>query len=147
MKTSPRGIGFIKAVEGFRAEVYRDAAGKETIGVGHLVKSGERFDAPITEDEADVILARDLEEAEAGVERLINVPLTQGQFDALVSFVFNLGAERLRASVVLRFINEQRHLFVPAELLRWIHAGGRALKGLALRRLGEATMYLEGTKE
>ena len=145
MKTSQRGVAFIKAAEGFRAEKYLDAAGKETVGFGHMVRPSERFDSPVTEAEAEAILARDLDDAEADITRLVKVPLTQGQLDALVSFAFNLGADKIHGSTVLRIVNERNHLYVPAELMRWIHVGGRPLKGLALRRLGEATMYLEGT--
>lgn len=79
--------------------------------------------------------------AERAVLRLISVPLTDGQFDALVSFTFNLGAGALQRSTLRRKVNREEHEDVPAEFLRWVWAGGRKLNGLIRRRRAEATLY------
>jgi len=75
------------------------------------------------------------------VLRLITVPLTQGQFDALVSFTFNLGAGALQRSTLRRKINREEHADVHAELMKWVWAGGRKLKGLVRSRVAEANHY------
>ena len=79
--------------------------------------------------------------AERAVLRLISVPLTQGQFDALVSFTFNLGAGALQRSTLRRTVNREEHADVPAELMKWVWAGGRKLKGLVKRRKAEGLLY------
>jgi lysozyme len=76
------------------------------------------------------------------VLRLIAVPLTAGQFDALVSFTFNLGGGALQRSTLRRKVNREEHAAVPAELMEWVWAGGRKLKGLVRRREAEAALYL-----
>jgi lysozyme len=145
---STAGIELIKRFEGLRQAPYRDAAGHLTIGYGHLIRPGERFARAISEAEATVLLAADLREAEAAVSRLVTVPLTQGRRDALISFVFNLGAGRLAESTLLKKLNAGDGLGAAQEFVRWIHAGGTStgsgpLKGLLRRRLAEATLFLE----
>lgn len=106
-KTSKNGINFIAEREGEVLEGYYDSAGKLTVGVGHLVKPGEpyRYRVPITKAESRRLLAEDLAIAEDVVNNLVKVPLTQNQFDALVSFVFNIGERNFRRSSVLRALN------------------------------------------
>jgi lysozyme len=79
--------------------------------------------------------------AEQAVCRLVKVPLTDGQFDALVSFTFNLGSGALQRSTLRRKVNREEHEEVPREFLRWVWAGGRKLKGLVRRRAAEADLY------
>ena len=79
--------------------------------------------------------------AERAVLRLIKVPLTDGQFDALVSFTFNLGSGALQRSTLRRKVNREEHEEVPAEFMRWVWAGGRKLKGLVRRREAESIRY------
>ena len=79
--------------------------------------------------------------AERAVLRLIKVPLTDGQFDALVSFTFNLGSGALQRSTLRRKVNREEHEEVPAEFLRWVWAGGRKLRGLVRRRAAESVLY------
>lgn len=122
--------------------VYICPAGYPTIGYGHLVRSGESY-TEISETEAEELLRKDVELAERAVLRLANVPLTDGQFDALVSFTFNLGSGAFQRSTLRRKVNRQAHVEVPAQLMRWVWAGGRKLKGLEKRRELEACVYAQ----
>jgi lysozyme len=137
------GIDLIKRFEGFSRTVYICPAGYPTIGYGHMVKPQEReqFAAGITTAQAEALLRQDVQTAERAVLRLINVPLTDAQFGALVSFTFNLGAGALQRSTLRRKINRGDHALVPAEFRKWVWAGGRKLEGLVRRREAEAAMY------
>lgn len=137
-----QGLQLIRRFEGFSAVPYLCPAGYLTVGYGHVVQNPEAFRQPITEDEATEILALDVETAERAVLRLISVPLTDGQFDALVSFTFNLGSGTLQRSTLRRKVNREEHEDVPAEFVKWVWAGGKKLKGLIRRREAEATLYL-----
>jgi len=106
-----------------------------------VVKKHEDFSKPITEQEALTILVADVQTAERAVLRLITVPLTNGQFDALVSFTLNLGGGALQRSTLRRKINRGEHADAPAEFMKWVWAGGRKLKGLVKRRAAEAALY------
>lgn len=135
------GLRLIRRFEGFSAVPYLCPAGYLTVGYGHVVKNPAAFRQPITEDEATEILVLDIQKAEEAVLRLITVPLSDGQFDALVSFTFNLGSGALQRSTLRRKVNREDHAEVPAEFLRWVWAGGRKLKGLIRRREAEAALY------
>lgn len=135
------GLRLIRRFEGFSAVPYLCPAGYLTVGYGHVVKNPDAFRQPITEDEAAEILAVDVETAERAVLRLISVLLTDGQFDALVSFTFNLGAGALQRSTLRRKVNREEHEDAAAEFLRWVWAGGRKLNGLIRRRQAEAALY------
>ena len=87
------------------------------------------------------ILARDIAVAEAAVEHLVKIPLTQGQFDALVDFVFNLGAGRLAASTLLVYLNSGRYTDAAWQLLAWDHAGSKEIAGLKARREAEFKLW------
>lgn len=144
MKTSDKGRALIKAHEGRRLVAYRCPAGVWTIGYGHTSAAGAPEVKPgmrITQIEADAILARDLEAFEAGVLALVKGPLTQGQFDALVSFAFNVGLGALKRSTLLKRLNSGQHKAVPAELMKWTRAAGRELPGLVRRRRDEAELW------
>jgi len=134
------GIDLIKRFEGFSSTVYICPAGYPTIGYGHLVRSGESY-TEISETEAEELLRKDVESAERAVLRLVNVPLTDGQFDALVSFTFNLGSGAFQRSTLRRKVNRQAHAEVPDQLMRWVWARGRMLRGLVIRRTSEASAY------
>ena len=137
------GLALIKRFEGFASEIYVCPGGWPTIGYGHVVRDGERdrFAARIDEAAAEELLRFDVETAERAVLRLICVPLEDGQFDALASFTFNLGAGALQRSTLRRKVNREVHGVVPAEFRRWVWAGGRKLKGLMRRRRVEAELY------
>ena len=137
------GLDLIKRFEGFSPTIYICPAGYPTTGYGHVVRDDERerFEDGIDEQEAEVLLQQDVRWAERGVLRLIDVPLTDGQFDALVSFTFNLGTGALQRSTLRRKVNREEHDDVPTEFMRWVWAGGRKLRGLVLRRTAEALFY------
>ena len=136
-----QGIDLIKRFEGFSATVYICPAGHPTIGYGHVVKEGEDFSKGISKRQAEILLKKDAQIAECAVLRLINVPLTNGQFDALVSFTYNLGGGALQRSTLRRKVNRREHSEVPAQFMRWVWAGGRKLKGLVRRRDAEAILF------
>ena len=137
------GLDLIKRFEGFRPTIYICPAGWPTIGYGHVLRDSERvrFSAGIDERAAEELLRFDVEIAERAVLRLIHVPLSDGQFSALVSFAFNLGAGALQRSTMRRKINREEYEAVPAEFRRWVWAGGRKLKGLMRRRAAEAALF------
>ena len=135
-----RGLTLIKTFEGFSPHTYHCPAGYPTIGYGHVVRRGESF-TEISEIEAEYILRQDVIHAERAVSRLITVPLSEGQFDALVSFTFNLGAGALQRSTLRRRVNRHQHQDMPFQLKRWVWAGGRKLRGLIRRREAEAYLY------
>ena len=139
------GLALINRFEGFSATPYLCPAGWWTIGWG-AVRDGNgkpvtAATPPISEDEAEALLRRDIGLAERAVLRLIAVPLAEGQFDALVSFTFNLGAGALQRSTLRRKVNREDHGDVPAEFLKWVWGGGKRLPGLVKRREAEATCY------
>ena len=141
MHTSPLGIALITQFEGLRTSAYLDAAGIWTIGYGHTddeVRSGSRIDT----GEADALLRQDLSAAEATIRTLVTQPLAQASFDALVSFVFNVGAAAFAGSALLRKLNSGDVEGAAAEFERWRYAGGRVLPGLLRRRIAERTLFL-----
>lgn len=143
-KTSPQGVEFIKMFEGFSAVPYNDSAGLPTIGFGHLIKPGEVFGA-ISSIEATALLARDLGTAEGAVNAAVQGTLTQSEYDALVSFTYNLGAGSLQSSTLLKKINSVAPIAeISTEWNKWINAGGVPVKGLKARRLAEFTLYESG---
>ncbi|AYZ62643.1 lysozyme [Burkholderia multivorans] len=141
-RTGTQGIELIKHFEGLRLARYLDAVGKPTIGYGHLILPHERFTRPLTPAEADALLRQDLRSAELGLRKLLRVPVTQQQFDALMSFVFNLGSGRLRSSTLLRYLNAGAPARAADQFLVWNKAGGRPLAGLTLRRRAERALFL-----
>ena len=146
MKTSPVGLALIKSYESLSLVPYHDSAGYPTTGWGHLLSREKWADlsqwTPITEHTAGIVLQDDLADAEHAVNTYVKVELRQPQFDALVSFTFNLGAGDFRSSTLLRRINRGKHLQVPTQLYRWIKAGGKPSLGLARRRAAEVVLYL-----
>ena len=106
-----------------------------------MVRSGESY-TEISETAAEELLRKDVESAERAVLRFVNVPLTDGQFDALVSFTFNLGSGAFQRSTLRRKVNCQAHAEVPEQLMRWVWAGGWKLNGLVRRRNTESMRYV-----
>ncbi len=144
MKTSNKGAALIKEFEGRKLTAYLCPANVWTIGYGHTTAAGPpivRQGMRITEEEADAILRRDLVRYENGVERLVKVPLNQSQFDALVSFCFNVGEGALGKSTLLRRLNRGEYDSVPSELMKWTRGGGKELTGLVRRRRAEAKLW------
>ena len=141
MELSPQGLELIKRSEGFRSRQYLDAAGYETIGFGHKIAQSESFPNKITEAQATDLLMSDIQRAEQAVGRLVKVPLTQGQFDALVDFCFNVGAGRLAASTLLKELNAGQYAHAGLQLLRWDCAAGEPSAGLQNRRTAELHLW------
>ena len=145
-RTSAEGKELIKAFEGFAARPYICPAGYWTIGYGHLITYDDALPLRwrgqvLTEEMALHILESDLTVREKAVMRLVDVPLTQGQFDALVSFVYNLGAGRLQVSTLRRRLNRGDYDGVPSELGKWVYSKGQKLGGLVRRRAAEVIMW------
>jgi lysozyme len=134
----------IQQFEGRRLEAYKCPADVWTIGYGHTSAAGKPEVKPgmvITKQEANDILVRDLVRYEDAVNRLVKVPLTQNQFDALVSFTFNVGEGALAKSTLLKKLNAGDYDAVPAELMKWTKGGGKELPGLVRRRRAECAMW------
>jgi lysozyme len=149
------GIDLVKTFEGLHKvqpdgtiSSYLCPAGKWTIGYGSC--KGVRSGMKITIEEAELRLREDLRTAEADVKRYVSVPLTQGQYDALVSFVFNLGAGNFRSSTLLKKLNQGLYNDVPEQIMRWNKArvGGKltVLNGLTRRRAAEAAIFSRDAK-
>ena len=141
MKTSKTGIALIKHFESFRPSPYLCDGGKWTIGWGHT-KGVTKDTKPITMAEGEVLLAEDMVEFEDAVTDALVVPVTQGQFDALVAFSFNVGAGAFRKSTLLKKLNAGDAVGAAAEFLRWNKAKGRIMRGLVKRREAEMNMFL-----
>jgi len=141
LRISQRGVELIKICEGCRLSSYRCSANVLTIGYGHA--SGVWEGLVIDQAEADRLLAEDLEKFESGVRRLVKVDLTQGQFDALVSFAFNLGLGNLEMSGLLRLVNSGEFIKASEQFSRWDFAGGKRLAGLSVRRAKERDLFNE----
>ena len=146
MKTSDMGLSLIKSFEGFRAKPYLCPAGVPTIGYGATYyPDGRRVtmqDKPVSEADATDMLRSMLASYEAGVSRYVLVPVTQGQFDALVSFAYNLGLSALKGSTLLRLVNARDYAGAAAQFLRWNRAGGKVLPGLTRRREAERKLFV-----
>lgn len=141
MKTSQAGFDLIKRSEGLRLQPYTDVADFLTIGYGHKVVPPATYEHGITEQTADMILAEDVQTAEDAINRLVKVQLTQGQFDALVDFVFNLGSGRLENSTLLILLNAGDYDGAAQQLLRWEYGGGQIMAALKARREAELAMW------
>lgn len=148
MSISDQGLKLIKSFEKLCLAVYLDQAGKPTIGYGHLIVKGETFDGPITVARAEALLAVDVEAAEQLVRKLVlpKCPLAQYEFDALVAFVFNIGAEAFRASTLLAYLLVRNKEAAAAQLLRWVKVTVKKKKvksaGLVRRRNAEHALFL-----
>jgi lysozyme len=145
-KVNEETVRLIKQWEGFRAEAYLCTSNKWTIGYGHTATArgyrdrGER----ITQEQAEILLTQDLAWAEAAIARLVKVPLTDNQFGALVSWVFNIGEAKARRSTLVRKLNAGDYNAVPAELAKWNKSSGQVTAGLVNRRAAEAGLWARG---
>ena len=142
VQVSSEGQALIQHFEGCELEAYLCPAGVWTIGYGHTfgVKQGDVID----QEAAEALLIEDLEEFEGYVTALCQCGLEQHQFDAQVSWVFNLGPGNFESSTLLRRLNDGDLGAVPDEIRRWNKAGGRVLDGLVRRREAEAVMFEGG---
>jgi lysozyme len=147
MELSLAGLDLLKRSEGFRGRTYLDVNGLPTIGYGHRLLNAQSFPDGIGEPQAAEILKADVRDAEQAVARLVKVPLTQGQFDALVDFCFNLGAGRLATSTLLKVLNGGRYEAAAEQLLRWDLASGEENAGLKARREAELALWSGSSTE
>ncbi|ALE03060.1 lysozyme [Bartonella ancashensis] len=146
-KISKEGFALIQQWEGLRLDAYRDSTGIWTIGYGHTAKAGEPTvysGMKITKAQANTILRHDLVQFEQAVDKAVSQPLSNEQFAALVSFCYNIGTEAFFASTLLKKLNKGDYSAVPAELQKWINAGGKRLQGLVHRRAAEAGLWAKG---
>jgi len=139
MRTSENGLALIRQAEGLRLRAYKCPAGVWTIGYG--TTAGVKEGQVITKERAEELLRDDVKRFEDQVLRLVKVPLTQGQLDALVSFTYNLGAANLGNSTLLRLLNAGDYKGAAAQFDRWTKAGGKALPGLVKRRAAERALF------
>jgi lysozyme len=140
-KPSPVAEGVIKHFEEYSPIIYKAAAGYGTIGFAHRIQPGERIQEPLLGEATERLLQQDVAPKAAAVNAHVSVPLFQGQFDAVVSWTYNLAEGALRSSTMPKKINAARHEEVPAQVMRWNRAGGKVLKGLERRREAEAALY------
>lgn len=149
MQVSDTGIDLIKRHEGFRAQPYLCPARVPTIGYGATYYADGRrvamTDAPLSEAQATSLLRLHVQRYADGIARYVQVPLMQGQFDALVSWAYNIGLEAARTSTLMRVLNNGNYLAAADQLLRWNRGGGRVLPGLTRRRQEERKLFLEST--
>ncbi|BAO34833.1 TPA: lysozyme [Serratia marcescens] len=145
MKISDDGMALIKRFEGLRLQAYQDSVGVWTIGYGWTQPvAGRKIGAGMAIDAttAERLLLCGIAQFEQGVERRVTVPITQGQFDALVSFAYNLGLRALENSTLLRRLNAGDRQGAADEFGRWVNAGGVRLDGLVARRAAERALFL-----
>ena len=147
MKTSPAGIALITNFEGCRLEAYPDASLNRipTIGYGHI-GCGVMLGQTITQERAEQLLTADLARFETAVSGMLAVPVTQGQFDALVSFAYNLGPFTLQRSTLLRMLNAGDVAGAANAFQDWNHTRGETLAGLTRRRAAERDLFLSDVR-
>lgn len=141
METSKNGLDLIKRYEGCVLTAYKCPAGVWTIGYGHT--RGVKKGMAITKLQAYEYLKDDLKTFEDAVNKYVKVPLSQSQFDALVSFSYNVGAGALKSSTLLRKLNKRDYSGASNEFLRWNKSNGKELSGLTARRRAERELFLK----
>ena len=139
MKISQDGIALIKRFEGCELTAYQDSVKVWTIGYGHTKEVKEGM--IITQAEAAQMLEEEMPEYEGYINNMVKINLEQCQFDALCSWVYNLGPTNLSESTLLKVLNENKYDEVPAQIRRWNKAGGQVLEGLIKRRKAEASLF------
>ena len=145
MQISKNGIELIKRFEGLRLKAYQDSVGVWTIGYGWTQPVDGKKIGPgmqIDQATADRLLKCGVVQYEQGVNQLVKVKITQGQFDALVSFAYNLGLRSLSTSTLLQKLNDGDKQGAADQFGRWVNAGGKRLDGLVARRAAEREMFL-----
>lgn len=154
LQVSKRGVEVLRHLEGAAQRAYVCPAGLMTIGVGHVLTKDELYSGKIfidgdevkwrdglTDKQVDGLLRQDLYFYQKCVAAYVTVPLSSYQFDALVSFCFNVGMGAFRGSTLLKMLNRGEYAAVPAQLKRWNKCNGKTLNGLTRRREIEAGMW------
>jgi len=142
MKINKKGLELVKHFEGCYLEAYKCPAGIWTIGIGHTGKTASPGNK-ITKEKAEELLKQDMQEFEKAVSQLIDAPLNENQFSALVSFSFNVGAGALSRSTLRRYLNAGNYSLAASEFKRWNKGGGKVLAGLVRRREAETKLFKE----
>lgn len=142
MNPSPRCLDLVKRFEGFRAKPYLCPAGVPTVGYGHT-EGVSLSDPAISREMAEALLVKDLAAFAAGVARRLTAPVSQHQFDALVSFAYNAGLGNLQRSTLLKRVNTGDHAGAAIEFAKWTRAKGVELPGLVKRRAAERALFEE----
>lgn len=143
MQLSDAGVKHLEAEEGYREVPYTDAGGVLTVGYGHTgkdVRAGEK----VSLERAQELLRADVSVAEACINKYVTVIQNQHQFDALVSFVYNVGTEAFKKSTLLRTINSGNVEDISNQFMRWVNVAGKRNKGLVNRRAAECRLYHGG---
>lgn len=141
MQTSGAGIRFIQSFEKLRLTPYDDGDGNMTIGWGHLILPSENF-TTITQSQADDLFVSDLKQkAENAVNKYVDIAMSQNQFDALVSFCFNVGLGNFHSSTLLRMVNMKNFDAAANEFPKWDRSGGVEMDGLYDRRVAEQNIF------
>jgi lysozyme len=147
MQVSEGCLNLIRKSEGFKASPYRCPAGIPTIGYGSTRYANgtavKLTDPPITQEQADDIMRATLKEYEAAVTRYVTVPISQNQFDALVDFAYNAGAQNLKNSTLLKLLNKGQFENAASEFEKWVYGGGKKLGGLVTRRGLERELFVQ----
>lgn len=145
---SVTALEIVEHFEGYSPTVYICPAGKPTIGYGHVVPKHDLpdFQKPITKERARQILMMDMTYAQQAVDRLVKAPLTQNQYDALVSFVFNVGRNEFAKSTLLSHLNKRQYREAADQFPRWVNGGGKRLEGLVRRRRAERDLFMRESK-
>ncbi|OON39844.1 muraminidase [Izhakiella australiensis] len=149
MNISSNGIILIKTFEGCSLQAYQDTAGVWTIGYGWTgLVNGEpvKEGMSITRQQADELLVEGIQKYESGVRGEVTVNLTQWQYDALISFTYNVGIASFTDSTLLKKLNAGQYQSAADEFLRWHNAGGEVVFGLILRRAYERDRFLGYTQ-
>lgn len=143
MRTSQKGFDLIKSAEGLRLTAYPDpATGGDPWTIGYGTTRGVKQGMRITVDQADQYLKADVARFEPELANLVKVPLTQNQWDALMSFVYNLGSANLASSTLLKLLNVGDYARAAEQFPRWNKAAGKEMPGLTKRRLAERSLFL-----
>lgn len=140
MNINQKGLDLIKSFEGLQLSAYKCPAGILTIGYGHTANVTPH--QCITKQQAEEYLRQDCSVFENAIENLVRVPLTENQFSALVSFVYNVGIGQFRSSTLLKKLNKKDYYGAALEFPRWTMGGGRTLLGLIRRREAEKLLFL-----
>ena len=145
MKIGNKGISLIKEFEGLRLRAYDDGVGVWTIGIGTIrYPNGKRVQKGdvITETQAEEYLRHDLNNFEKVINDVVKVPLTQNQYDAIVSLTYNIGAAAFSKSTLLKRLNNKDYKGAADQFLVWNKAGGKVMRGLIRRREAERELFL-----
>ena len=154
MKASQHLKNLLEQWEGIRQQVYADSGSEPTIGIGHKLTKSERasgkiviagqpikYDSWLSTAECHELLDQDLAAPEKTVSEAVKVTLSQNQFDALVSFVYNVGGPAFEGSTLLKLLNARQFNNIPGQLRRWIHDNGKVVQGLINRREKEIVLW------